>query len=879
MDWRERTAGMSGLPIDEALPALRAALAGAPNAVLQAPPGAGKSTVVPLALLDERWALGKRLVMLEPRRLAARAVAQRMAATLAEPVGRTVGWRMRFDTRVSRDTRIEVVTEGVLTRMLQSDPALEGVALVIFDEFHERSLQGDLGLALALDAQAAVAPDLKLLVMSATLDAETIANWLGAPRPVTASGRTFPVETRFIGRGAPRLPLSGLERDASPERLTAQAVARALHEAEGDVLVFLPGAAEIRRVAGLLAASIAEDAAVRVFPLHGDLPAAEQDAALAPARSGERKVILSTNIAETSLTVEGIRIVVDSGLVRRAVFDPATGMSRLETRRVSRASAEQRRGRAGRLDAGVCYRLWSEEAHRSLAPHSPAEILEADLAPLALELAAWGVLAAEMARNGQTSGAEVPRAGASAGALRWLDAPPAATLASARDLLLRLGAVDRTDRITSHGRHMAALAAHPRLAHMLLESHRLGLASTGTLLAALLSERDILRGPGNAADADIRSRVAQFVEARGGDRAPQARRRIERLASSLARQLATIGASGGRFEDAPSMAACGLLLALAYPDRIGQRRGDGRYRLANGRGAAFAGTQSLARQEFIVAVELDDRERDAHIRLAAPISREEIETCFAERLESARTIEWSDREQAVAARRTTRLEAIVLEDSPLPEIPPDAAHAAMLAGVRKMGLDALPFSRDARELQARIELVRRLAIDAGREGWPDVSDGALARALDRWLGPWLEGMTRREHLARIPLVEALLALLTREQRRELDVLAPTHLTAPSGSSIRIDYLDENAPVAAVRLQEVFGLGETPRIAGGRVAITFKLLSPAHRPVQITRDLASFWRNGYAEVRKDLRGRYPRHYWPENPLEAEPTRRVRPRPRA
>jgi len=905
MERSARPALQSGLPIDEALPDLRAALAQAGNVVLQAPPGAGKSTVVPLALLEEPWALGKRLVVLEPRRLAARAVAQRMAATLGEPVGRTVGWRMRFDTRVSSHTRIEVVTEGVLTRMLQSDPALEGTALVIFDEFHERSLQADLGLALALDAQATIAADLKLLVMSATLDAEAIATWLGAAAPVAARGRVFPVETRYIGRGTPRLPPigSGIERGESPERLTAQAVERALREAEGDVLVFLPGGAEIRRVEALLTGSRATGSHVRVLPLYGDMPAGDQDAALAPAAPGDRKVILATNIAETSLTVEGIRVVVDSGLVRRALFDPATGMDRLETRRISRASAEQRRGRAGRLDAGVCYRLWSEEAHRSLAPYSPPEIVEADLTPLALELAHWGALESEIsaAREGTQPGprgAQMPGAG-STGGLRWLDPPPAAMLASAHDLLARLGALDRSNRITRHGREMSTLAVHPRLAHMLLESRRLGLASAAAELAALLTERDVLlRGTG---DADIRSRLAQLADARGSGRARYAAQRIDRLARSLTRQLASLDApspsprqratalpnADSREEVASTerrasieqqdAARAGVLLALAFPDRIGQRRGDdGRYRLANGRGAAFIGAQSLSRQEFIVAVELDDRERDARIRLAAPITRAEIETCFADRLETARSIEWSAREQAVVARRTTRLEALVLEEKPLPEVPPEPARAAMLEGIRAMGLGALPFGRDARELQARIELARSLALEGDRANLPDVSDGALAATLDQWLAPWLDGMTRREHLARIPLLEALLGLLTWEQRRRLDALVPTHLVVPSGSSIRIDYLDENAPVVAVRLQEVFGLGETPRIAAGRVPITFKLLSPAQRPVQITRDLASFWRSGYAEVRKDLRGRYPRHHWPENPLEAEPTRRVRPR---
>lgn len=865
----------SGLPIDAALPSLREALAQPGQVVLQAPPGAGKSTVVPLALLGEPWARGKRLIMLEPRRLAARAVAQRMAATLGEPVGRTVGYRMRLDTRVSRETRVEVVTEGVLTRMLQQDAALEGTALVIFDEFHERSLQADLGLAFALDAQAEVAPELRLLVMSATLDAQAVAAWLGGPPPVAAAGRTFPVETRFVGKGAPPLPIpyaAAAARAEPLERLTARIVQRALLEAPGDVLVFLPGAAEIRRVRAALVAEGAVHSSVRVLPLYGDLAPAEQDAALAPAAAGERKVILATNIAETSLTVEGIRIVVDSGLVRRAVFDPVTGMTRLETRRISRASAEQRQGRAGRVESGVCYRLWSEEAHRALAPYSPPEIVEADLTPLALELAAWGVLEAEL-----RPAAEKP------GGLRWLDPPPAAMLASARDLLARLGALDRAGRITPHGREMAALAAHPRLAHMLLKARELGRAEAAARLAALLSERDsFLRGaaagsPGGADDADIRSRLERLREDHGSRRDAAAAHRVERAARALLRQ---VGAGGER--EAPALAVdleaawAGSLLAFAYPDRIGQRRGgaEGRYRLANGRGAFFADAQRLARQEFIVAVDLDDRERDARILLAAPIERAEIETGFADRLETTQSIEWSEREEAVIARQTTRLDETVLEEKPLQRVPPEAARAAMLEGVRRMGLDALPWSREARELQARLELVKTL--EPPGEEWPDASDAALAASLERWLAPWLDGLTRREHLARVPLVDALLAPLTWEQRQRLDALAPTHLEVPSGSRIRIDYLDENAPVVAVRLQEMFGLAATPRIGGGRLPITFKLLSPAGRPVQITRDLASFWRCGYAEVRKDLRGRYPRHYWPDDPLEAEPTRRVRPR---
>ncbi len=872
--------GPSGLPIEEALPALRAALASRSNVVLQAPPGAGKSTVVPLALLDEPWARGRRLVMLEPRRLAARAVADRMAATLRESVGRTVGLRMRLSTRVSRATRIEVVTEGVLTRMLQADPALEGICLVLFDEFHERSAQGDLGLALALDAQAAVAPQLKLLLMSATLDAGAIAEWLGSGPPVTAAGRAYPVETRYVGKAAP--PLEGAQpgREAPLEGAVAREVTQALLDAPGDVLVFLPGAPEIRRVQVLLGGGRL-DPSIRVLPLHGVLAPSDQQAALVPAAQGTRKVILSTNIAETSLTVEGVRVVIDCGLVRRAVLDPASGMSRLETRRISRASADQRQGRAGRLAPGVCYRLWSEEAQRSLAAHTPPEILEADLASVALELAAWGVRDARE--------------------LRWIDPPPEATLASARDLLRKLGAFDETGRLSAHGREMARIAAHPRLAHMLLEGRRLGRLALAADLAALLSERDPLRGRGAPDDADIRTRLEAL---RGAAASREALHRIRRVAQAFVQQLgstdpAPVGRAAARERNAASgrdLRDAGLLLAFAYPDRIGLRRapvqavsGTG-YLLANGRGASFAGAQSLAREELIVAVDLDDREREARIRLAAPLARAELEQHFGAAVEVTRAIEWSERERAVAATETARLGALILGVKSLEPIPDEARRAAMLEGVRRMGLDSLPWTPELRGWQARVALVR--ALPAQRSGgsnerpsragggppWPDASDIALLASLDHWLAPWLEGVARAEHLNRVPLRDALQALLTHEQRVRLDALAPTHLRVPSGSRIRIDYLDDSAPVAAVRLQEVFGLTQTPRIGGGTLPVTFKLLSPAQRPVQITRDLASFWRTGYAEVRKDLRGRYPKHDWPENPLEAVPTRRVRP-PRA
>jgi ATP-dependent helicase HrpB len=846
----------SDLPIDAALPALVAALRTNAAVVLEAPPGAGKSTVVPLALLEESWMQGRRLIMLEPRRLAARAVAQRMAQTLGEQVGRTVGYRMRLDTRVSGETRIEVVTEGVLTRMLQEDPALEGTAAVVFDEFHERNLQADLGLTLALDAQANVAPELKILLMSATIDVESIAHWLGDAPVIRAEGRVFPVETRFAARGAPVLPQdqTGYRDSESPERLTAQVVRRALAEEQGDVLVFLPGAAEIRRVQALLEGGLGES--TRVFPLYGDLSQAAQDEALAPNPGGERRIVLATNIAETSLTIAGIRIVVDSGLVRRSVFDPVTGMASLVTRRISRASAEQRQGRAGRVGPGVCYRLWSEGAQRSLAPFSPPEILEADLAPLALELAVWGVR--------------------DAGELRWLDVPPEAMLAGARELLQRLGALDEQGRVTPHGRELVGLALHPRLGHMLLKARALELIGSAAQLAALLTERDLRPASTGVRDADIRTRLELLRSSETARAAGPVAERVRRSARDIARR------AGGaeRLQHEPEdMAQAGLLLAFAYPDRIALRRAgaEGRYVLANGRGAFFAEAQSLARQELLVAVDLDDRERDARILLAAPLARADLMSHFAHDLRSNESIEWSEREQAVVARHTVTFGALVLEEKPLRRLPPEAALRAMLDGVRRLGLDVLPWDRDARDLQARIEFVReRVAAVAGESEWPSVGDAALGASLEAWLAPWLDGVTRREHLARVPMAEALKALLSFAQQRELDRLAPTHLAVPSGSRIRIDYLDESAPVVAVRLQEVFGLGETPRVGAGKVPVTFKLLSPAQRPVQITRDLAGFWRGSYAEVRKDLRGRYPKHYWPENPLEAEPTRRAKPR---
>lgn len=836
------------LPILDALPQLRGALQAHSAVVLQAPPGAGKSTGVPLALLDAKLSPGK-ILMLEPRRIAARSVAQRMASTLGEPVGQTVGYRTRLDTKVSRQTRIEVVTEGILTRMLQSDAALEEFGIVIFDEFHERSLQGDLGLALCLDVQNSLRDDLKLLVMSATLDGAAVARLLGDAPIVTSAGQAFPVTTHYRNAATANRKIW---QDQDIAREVAGTVLRALEADAGDLLVFLPGQGEIRRTQSLLQeAPLPKD--VAILPLFGELSAAEQDRAIQPGVTGTRKIVLATNIAETSLTIDGVCIVVDSGMERRARFDPVTGMNSLELLRISRASADQRRGRAGRTQAGVCYRLWLESEHESLAAQTPAEILESDLLPLTLELAAWGVHEAT--------------------ALRWLDAPPASSFAQARELLHLLGALGKDDKITAHGRAMAQLATHPRLAHMLLRARELNLGALGVEIAALLGERDLLRSRSRERDVDMRSRVEALHGASiTGQNVDQGgKQRVLRSAEQLARQLKL---SVTRSESS-QLYETGRLLAFAYPDRIAQKRGaTERYLLSNGRGATLHSPQTLSSAAYLVVAQLDAADRDARIQLAAPIDLEELNADFADVIEQRERIEWNSREAIVTAIQERRLGELALQSRRLEK--PDAARVleAMLQGIRELGLSALPWSDAARQLRTRMQFAYTHDKQAS-PAWPNVDDAHLLENLHEWLAPWLDGISRRTQLTQLDMHEVLHGLLDWNQQQRLNEIAPTHLRVPSGSNIPIDYSGPT-PTLSVRLQEVFGMTTTPRVGGGSVQVLMELLSPARKPVQVTQDLASFWARGYHDVKKDLKGRYPKHYWPDDPLQAEATARAKPR---
>lgn len=836
---------MSRLPIEDILPDIQRALAEGRHALVTAPPGAGKTTGVPPALLTAPWLQGKRLLMLEPRRLAARAAAHRMAAMRHESVGGTVGYRMRLDTKAGPKTQIEVVTEGILTRLLQHDPSLSAYGLVIFDEFHERSLQADTGLALCLETQRLFRPDLRLLVMSATLDCGAVTELLGHAPLICCEGRMFPVETRYLDQ-----PLSG-HLDAA----VTQTIRRALAQEPGSLLVFLPGMAEIRRVERkLLEAHL--DPAIHVAPLHGELPQAAQDAAIAPAKPSTRKVVLATSIAETSLTIDGVRVVIDAGLLRVPRFDPRSGLTRLETIRVTQDSAEQRRGRAGRLEPGVCYRLWTEKEHASLTARRPPEMLEADLAPLMLELALWGTI------NPME--------------LSWLTPPPTGAVGQAKELLARLGALDATGHITPHGRQMAELALHPRLAHMVIKAGPLNLTNLACEIGALLSERDILRGPAGWRNADLRLRLdalhGQHDHVGGGTVDRGACRRVKRTADLWRQQLGRpIREQAGDHED---QHAAGRLLAQAYPDRIAQRQPgiDARYLLANGRGSLFANPDPLAAEPYLVIADLDAGTQWARIDLAAPISRDEIETLYADQIVASEAVAWEAKTNAVRASRQRRLGSLVLSEEALSKPDPALITHALLDGIRQSGVQTLAWTPELRQWRARVQFVKR--IEGADSTWPDLSDEALGRTLDEWLGPYLDAITTLDRVTRLDLVKPLHAHLNWDQQQRLDQLAPTHLTVPSGSNIRVEYETPDVPILAVRLQELFGCKETPRVAGGKVPVTLHLLSPARRPVQVTKDLASFWASAYQEVRKELRGRYPKHHWPEDPLTAPPTAKAK-----
>ncbi|MGE0120011.1 MAG: ATP-dependent helicase HrpB [Dongiaceae bacterium] len=831
---------MTDLPIEPLIPRILQALEQEGTLVLQAPPGAGKTTRVPLALAEAPFLAGRAVIVLEPRRLAARMAARHMAASLGEAVGETVGYRVRLDSRVGPKTRVELVTDGLFLRRLQDDPALEGVDCVVFDEFHERGLETDLALALTLEARAALNPALRLLVMSATLDAAPVAALLGGAPILASEGRAHPVETRYLPK-----PFAG-----PLEAAVARAVVDALEEGDGSILVFLPGTREIGRTAAHL-----QDGAlpgdVLLAPLYGDLDSRAQDAAVAPAPPGRRKVVLATAIAETSLTIEGIRVVIDSGLARLPRYDPRSAMTRLETVRASQATTDQRRGRAGRLGPGLCLRLWTEADQRARVLQAPPEILAADLTPLALELAVWG------AGDGR--------------GLAFLDPPPAGAMAQARDLLTQLGALDRQGRPTDHGRAMARLGLHPRLAHMILRAAPRGLGRLACETAAILAERDLFRGPTHAREADLRARLALLR----GDRRDAAETQVDRAALAQAKALAGQWARLARIAgDGGDLGRTGEVVALAYPDRVAQARpeGGGQFRLASGRGAVLPPTDPLAAAPFLAVAALDGDARAARIFLAAPIDAAALETLFADRMATTEEVGWDVRAECVTATRERRLGALVLERTPLTEAEPQAMMSAMAEGIRQLGVGGLPWTDAARSLQARIAFLRRL----DPAGWPDLADESLARDPAGWLADRLRGVTRRTHLARLDVAQALLDRLDWRQRRDLDRLAPAHLEVPTGRQVAIDY-SGTAPVLAVKLQEMFGARTTPTVADGRVPVVIHLLSPAGRPLQVTTDLAGFWANGYAAVRAEMRGRYPRHPWPDDPLAALPTQGVKRRP--
>lgn len=819
------------LPIDQVLPELRRHLQHSPVVLLIADPGAGKTTRVPLALMDERWLGGQKIVMLEPRRLAARRAAAYMAEMLEEEVGERIGFRIRGEQAVGPATRIEIVTEGILTRMIQDDPSLPHVGMLVFDEFHERSMYADLGLALALDVQTHLRSDLRIVMMSATLDDARLQRFFGDAPIVKSEGTQYPVATRY----ATHKPKGDVER------VVASTVVRALETEEGDVLVFLAGQREIRRVKELLldARSSGE---VIVHELYSDAPAEQQRAALAPAPSGKRKVILSTNIAETSVTIDGVRVVIDSGWTRTVRFDPRRGMSGLVTVPVSQAGADQRRGRAGRQEPGVCYRLWTEQQHGTLPKVHPPEILSTDLTPLALALAQWGDPHAEH--------------------LRFLDRPPAAHLSQARSVLISLGALDREGRLTVHGKDMAALPVHPRLAHMMLCGKQRGYGTLACEVAALLEERDLLR---NERTVDIDFAARWHLLNSGAPREAFALERIRRQAQRYREMI-------GAMDDVLDESKLGMLLALAYPERIAKQRewGSGRYQLSNGTGAMLPKGSFLARETYLAVADVDGVGSEVRILLAAPLTESDIVDIFSDQLITQQEVQWDETRDVVTARRVVRLGAIEL--SHIATTPPrETVRTLLLSAIHKRGLDVLPWTKAALSIRTRSEWLRaRGLVDAN---WPILSDEHLRATLHTWLGPFVDGISSFRHLQHVDLSVVLRALFSPDQWRSLERLAPLSLTVPTGSRIPLDY-STDPPVLAVRLQEMFGERETPTVAAGKVKVQLQLLSPARRPLAVTQDLRSFWQDAYIHVRKEMRGQYPKHFWPENPLEAQPTKHTK-----
>lgn len=838
------------LPVEQSLPEIKHVLNKYNTLVLQAPPGAGKTTRVPLALLNEPWLENKKILLLEPRRLAAKSCASHMASMLGEKVGQTVGYRIRLETKVGSDTWIEVITQGVFTRMIQGNPGLEDIGLVIFDEFHERSLQNDLGFALCNDAAQVFCDDLKILIMSATMDVSAVSSLMDDAHIVSSHGRQYDVNTIYRGPGT-----SGGHAVFSAQ-VCLMTIKKALEETQEDILVFLPGVGEIRKVQSL--AEEAQWPGVLILPLYGNLSFDQQHKVFSPSNLGQRKIILATSIAETSITIDGIGVVIDSGLMRVPRFSPRTGMTHLETIPVSKATADQRQGRAGRLSNGVCYRLWSEYEHRLLKPFTPPQILSADLCSLVLELAAWGT----------TDPLQ----------LKWIDSPDPVAFKQAQTLLISLGGLDQEGRITAHGKKMVRTGLHPRLAHMVIKSDEKGAGNFACLIAAILEERDILKPNQGMIDPDFRYRL-EIMQTAINQRKKQVRQvfvkqnLVKKIIKTYSKIAASLSIKQGTIEDSDP----GELLALAYPDRIAKKRVnfENRYLTALGKGASFFQPNSLSKSEYIVALHLDGKGKDAKIFLAVPISRESIEKEFSNQFETKKELVWDENRAAIKATEQVRYKKILIQESNLNKIDPEKAADLLLAQIQKRGLQSLPWTKKVISFKQRAVFLKKLN---QYDKITDLSDSALLDRLDQWLKPFVYGISSLRQLEKIDFKSAFFSLLTWDEQQIIEKNAPTHLVVPSGSKLPLQYSSQgkilSSPVLKVRLQEIFSMISTPTIAG--VPVTVHILSPASRPVQITNDLKSFWENTYQDVKKDLMGRYPKHYWPDDPFTALPTSRVRPK---